>query len=177
MTQKYQQIIAGNLCCTTVRMAERSKALRSGRSPVFRAWVRIPLLTNFFFVFILFFQFDSYWKKKLIPLGFEPRTSRVWGERDNHYTMESNNASAGNRTRAARVAGEHSTTEPPMLDFLRSIISIRTTALYWLSLIYWYHPQVNSKTMKKFSSLGGLEPPTFRLTAERANRLRHRDLG
>ena len=25
------------------------------------------------------------------------------------------------------------------------------------------------------SSLGGLEPPTFRLTAERANRLRHRD--
>ena len=24
-------------------------------------------------------------------------------------------ASAGNRTRAARVAGEHSTTEPPML--------------------------------------------------------------
>ena len=26
-------------------MAERSKALRSGRSPVLRAWVRIPLLT------------------------------------------------------------------------------------------------------------------------------------
>ena len=31
-----------------VRMAERSKALRSGRSPVFRAWVRIPLLTSCF---------------------------------------------------------------------------------------------------------------------------------
>ena len=28
---------------------------------------------------------------------------------------------------------------------------------------------------KKEPSLGGLEPPTFRLTAERANRLRHRD--
>ena len=28
---------------------------------------------------------------------------------------------------------------------------------------------------KECSSLGGLEPPTFRLTAERANRLRHRD--
>ena len=27
--------------------------------------------------------------KPLIPLGFEPRTSRVLGERDNHYTMES----------------------------------------------------------------------------------------
>ena len=24
----------------------------------------------------------------LFPLGFEPRTSRVFGERDNHYTME-----------------------------------------------------------------------------------------
>ena len=29
---------------------------------------------------------------------------------------------------------------------------------------------------KKISSPGGLEPPTFRLTAERANRLRHGDL-
>ena len=26
--------------------------------------------------------------KTLFPLGFEPRTSRVWGERDNHYTTE-----------------------------------------------------------------------------------------
>ena len=31
-----------------VRMAERSKALRSGRSPLLWAWVRIPLLTNLF---------------------------------------------------------------------------------------------------------------------------------
>ena len=31
------------------------------------------------------------------------------------------------------------------------------------------------KRITKESSLGGLEPPTFRLTAERANRLRHRD--
>ena len=29
-----------------------------------------------------------------------------------------NNASAGNRTRASRVAGENSTTEPPMLMVL-----------------------------------------------------------
>ena len=33
-------------------MAERSKALRSGRSPLLWAWVRIPLLTNQYF-FIL----------------------------------------------------------------------------------------------------------------------------
>ena len=31
-----------------VRMAEWSKALRSGRSPLLRAWVRIPLLTIYF---------------------------------------------------------------------------------------------------------------------------------
>ena len=30
-------------------MAEWSKALRSGRSPLLRAWVQIPLLTNNFF--------------------------------------------------------------------------------------------------------------------------------
>ena len=32
-----------------VRMAERSKALRSGRSPLLWAWVRIPLLTLILF--------------------------------------------------------------------------------------------------------------------------------
>ena len=37
-----------------VRMAERSKALRSGRSPVLWAWVRIPLLTIIFFNSFLF---------------------------------------------------------------------------------------------------------------------------
>ena len=36
---------------TTVRMAERSKALRSGRSPLLWAWVRIPLLTKVFLKF------------------------------------------------------------------------------------------------------------------------------
>ena len=36
------------LVCSDVRMAEWSKALRSGRSPLLRAWVRIPLLTIYF---------------------------------------------------------------------------------------------------------------------------------
>ena len=35
-------------------MAERSKALRSGRSLVLQAWVRIPLLTNVFFMCVQF---------------------------------------------------------------------------------------------------------------------------
>ena len=34
----------------------------------------------------------------------------------------------------------------------------------------------NGETKKEYSPPGGLEPPTFRLTAERASRLRHRDI-
>ena len=37
---------------TYVRMAERSKALRSGRSPLLWAWVRIPLLTAKYFLMV-----------------------------------------------------------------------------------------------------------------------------
>ena len=35
-------------CTYQVRMAEWSKALRSGRSRVLQAWVRIPVLTKLF---------------------------------------------------------------------------------------------------------------------------------
>ena len=46
-----------------VRMAEWSKALRSGRSPLLWAWVRIPLLTIFFPKNIChFFQKCIIWK-------------------------------------------------------------------------------------------------------------------
>ncbi len=41
-----------NLQPYEVRMAERSKALRSGRSLVLQAWVRIPLLTYIYFFFL-----------------------------------------------------------------------------------------------------------------------------
>ena|SRR6218665_2904636 len=36
-------------------MSERSKALRSGRSPVLWAWVQIPLLTKF-----IFYNYNNY---------------------------------------------------------------------------------------------------------------------
>ena len=55
-----------------------------------------------------------------------------------------NFASAGNRTRAARVAGEHSTTEPPMLarrkQFLISI-GLEVTKLY---LSTWFILDISS---------------------------------
>ena len=141
-----------SLSLSTVRMAERSKALRSGRSPVFRAWVRIPLLTHFLF-FLTFFNSDSsqavkkswfHWVSNPGPLACEASviTTTLWNHTllsDGHHldathsgtslpyslflmvkkkttwSLIKRNASAGNRTRAARVAGEHSTTEPPML--------------------------------------------------------------
>ena len=37
----------------------------------------------------------------------------MWGRKKNYESKS--DALAGNRTRAARVAGEHSTTEPPVL--------------------------------------------------------------
>ena len=43
--------LAVQLNVVWVRMAERSKALRSGRSPLLWAWVRIPLLTTIFYSF------------------------------------------------------------------------------------------------------------------------------
>ena len=49
MKQTSKELIALSDCTSTwsqVRMAEWSKALRSGRSLVLQAWVRIPLLTT-----------------------------------------------------------------------------------------------------------------------------------
>ena len=50
----------------------------------------------------------------------------------------------------------------------------------WSRVITWMvdcHGMVNGADLllKNSTPPGGLEPPTFRLTAERANRLRHRD--
>ena len=39
----------------------------------------------------------------------------------------------------------------------------------------FWAPYNNMEKKIYFAPPGGLEPPTFRLTAERANRLRHRD--
>ena len=50
--------------------------------------------------------------------------------------------------------------------------------LYWKFFVESMKERCNEydfKLEKNKSSLGGFEPPTFRLTAERASRLRHRD--
>ena len=53
--------------------------------------------------------------KILLLFGEEWKSSHFY---DSFFNKFKNDASAGNRTRAARVAGEHSTTEPPMLIYI-----------------------------------------------------------
>ena len=53
------------------------------------------------------------------------------------------------------------------------VVSMAIQAFEWKRCKFVVRVRV---TTKRYASLGGLEPPTFRLTAERANRLRHRDL-
>ena len=67
----------------TVRMAERSKALRSGRSPLLWAWVRIPLLTKLFGRFTFgrqpFLLVDTASKWQLVIQIAEWRSGSVLG--------------------------------------------------------------------------------------------------
>ena len=44
-----------------------------------------------------------------------------------------------------------------------------------LRYLYNVFSHLGSKKTTIWTSLGGFEPPSFRLTAERANQLRHRD--
>ena len=159
-----------------VRMAERSKALRSGRSPLLWAWVRIPLLTISHFwtlcqhgsrvaqwkragpitqrsvdrnhaLLTFFFFFSKLLKivkvRKLANKRMGNTTTKLWKHMNQNWKSKlqlqiwakariqvpayqdswflgfffnfKTYASAGNRTRVTRVAGEYSTTRPPML--------------------------------------------------------------
>lgn len=48
----------------------------------------IPIFRSSWFFFQVVEHPYHVWKKILVQLGVEPRTFRVWGERDNHYTTE-----------------------------------------------------------------------------------------
>ena len=76
-------------------------------------------------------------------------------------------AMSGNRTRVYRVAGGNSTTGPTLLN------PIGVPTLY--SGFKSKHSKFD-KIIKRMglTLLGGLEPPTLRLTAVRASRLCHR---
>ena len=119
-------------------------------------------------------------KYVVVPAGIEPATLSVWRTRDNHYTKEPaeqggncfvetflqyknigcvchhryNRGLVAQRitrlTTDQKIAGSN----PAEIDFFFGLI-------YTIISTKWYAPP------------GGLEPPTFRLTAERASRLRH----
>ena len=59
-------------------MAERSKALRSGRSPLLWAWVRIPLLTVLFFFSFVFSHMVAFTTVRLTEIA-EWRSGSVLG--------------------------------------------------------------------------------------------------
>ena len=66
-----------------VRMAERSKALRSGRSPLLWAWVRIPLLTGKYFLMVdsvPLAQRIARWTSNPKVLGSIPRWDVVFSQ-------------------------------------------------------------------------------------------------
>ena len=62
-----------------VRMAERSKALRSGCSLLMKAWVRIPLLT-LHLMFKVLFRYSESWETKFCTLNLGERYVQVWKE-------------------------------------------------------------------------------------------------
>ena len=61
------------------------------------------------------------WKEKgLVRAGFQA-VDLFWAWQRGLQKAKRISASSGNRTRAARVAGEHSTTEPTMLRYRRAL--------------------------------------------------------
>ena len=67
----------------------------------------------------------------------------------NNFLMGRKNlpASAGNRTRAARVAGEHSTTEPPML----ADVAVSNFNLYFITKKGLHVVKVTNQTTAPFT--------------------------
>ena len=85
-----------------------------------------PVSRSFFFFFLCTLVFFSSLSIPLVCFRFVNEwTQLVLYERRRDKRF----ASSGNRTRAARVAGEHSTTEPTMLDIRYS--EIASWYLFW----------------------------------------------
>ena len=104
----FKVIYLCNCLLRYVRMAEWSKALRSGRSPLLWAWVRIPLLTN---VFLDYFFSTSYTHSKC------PR--RKTCNMAIKFRKENKKCTSGSTEIWTRIAGfrvlsaNHYTIEPP----------------------------------------------------------------
>ena len=61
------------------------------------------------------------------------------------------------------------------MPVIQDVFWAKVRVLEWFFSWQWVTCLWIGFSLQKHPSLGGLEPPTFRLTAERANRLPHRD--
>ena len=139
----------------------------------------------------------------MFPAGIEPATLSVWRTRDNHYTKEPFYVYTANLdqnsywfmhclirksfamlrhglvaqritrlTTDQKIAGSN----PAGIDLFQCIPPSILLAFF---CIYTTCPKIIQRShnwgerVKSIAPPGGLEPPTFRLTAERASRLRH----
>ena len=129
----------------------------------------------------------------LFPAGIEPATLSVWRTRDNHYTKETVGESGKKNKTSSKLgcSGVDGLCTCGTSGLVAQRITRLTTDqkiagsnpaeidlfpyLYFLCLLR-EKLMKHIKWCKKRAPPGGLEPPTFRLTAERASRLRHRDI-
>ena len=128
--------------------------------------------------------------KKLVPARIELATLSVWRTRDNHYTKEPlyfSNIIFVIDSRAyinefqmlhLGIVGSRGATDNAS-DYGSEdcrFESCRDRTLLFMILLFWYWGMWQKRLFgkkQKSAPPGGLEPPTFRLTAERASRLRH----
>ena len=103
----------------------------------------------------------------LFPAGFEPATLRVWSARDSHYTTETWDV-VGIIEKGRVIQGPVA----QRITRLTTDQKIAGSNPAWVEVAVFVKVK-KEKFLKKVPPPGGLEPPTFRLTAERASRLRH----
>ncbi|KAG7330433.1 hypothetical protein KOW79_006655 [Hemibagrus wyckioides] len=115
--------------------------------------------------------------------GLEPPTFRLTAERANRLRHRDLRAMvcpacplAIRKSQAARTSRSSVSTNQPSVAGAHFDSPIGSHRLSPLCLRSALASEAPGSLRKASASLGGLEPPTFRLTAERANRLRHRDL-
>ena len=122
-------------------------------------------------------------KRLLVPAGIEPATLSVWRTRDNHYTKEPfciiaakmfdfdvNCCTIWMRKSSTRVIWSRGATDNAS-DYGSEDCRFESCRDRHNFCYISFTSQ--SAENKRRAPPGGLEPPTFRLTAERASRLRH----
>ena len=130
------------------------------------------------------------WTKRcisLFPAGIEPATLPVWRARDNHYTKETSclrlqvpmsQCSARDHLPRPMTFGSSPTLATRTCGATDNALDYESRDCRFESCqvrqnLFPHFLCKKRPSLQNGSPPGGLEPPTFRLTAERASRLRH----